>query len=157
MVLPRYARLDEVGDAPALLVAAVDRAVEVLRNGLHLCRVLDRSEVDHHVQGCPAQRGLRHERSNADVARSHGTGARDAALARAKETPRGLGDLEWHPRRCKERGLPGFLACLLLLFRFARELHCLGDTGVRRAVIVNETEKVRAEVVGLLNEALKRF
>src|SRR5713226_9844338 len=50
-VLPGDPRLDEVRDAAALLVAAVDRAIEVLGDRLHLGGVLDRREVDHHVEG----------------------------------------------------------------------------------------------------------
>src|SRR5712664_4625980 len=50
-LLPGDPRLDEVRDTSALLVAAVDRAIEMLRNDLHLRGILYRREVDHHVEG----------------------------------------------------------------------------------------------------------
>src|SRR5437879_45585 len=137
-VLPGDPRLDEIGDAPALLVAAVDRPIEVLRDGLHLSRILYRCEVDHHIEGRPAKRGLRHERAHADVARRHRAGARDTALARIEKAPRRLGDLERDPRRGKERGLHAFVALLFLFVRLARKLHRLGDARVSGAVILDE-------------------
>src|SRR5438045_1491914 len=57
-VLPGDPGFDEIGDAPALLVTPIHRAIEMLGDHLHLRGILDRREIDHHVEGRTAERGL---------------------------------------------------------------------------------------------------
>src|SRR5207237_10193214 len=137
--LSLYPGFDGVRDAAELLVAPVYLAIEVFRDRFHLRRVLHRCEVDHHIQRGAAERGLGHERADADVARGHRACTRGAALARAEEPTRGLGDLEGHPGRGQERGLHALLTLLFLVVGLAREVPRRGDARVRGAVVVDQT------------------
>src|SRR5207302_1940888 len=104
--------------------------------------------VDRYVELLPARREalLVSARGRVDAYRDRCESRRDppgvqrrASLARLLEQPpRGLGHLEWDPRRREERGLHAVLPLLLFLIGLPRKLHRLGDARVRGAVIPYE-------------------
>ncbi len=143
------------GDPLSLRVGAVDRAVEVLRERLHLAAVLDRREIDHHVHGRAAERRLGHQRADADIGHGRRGCLWQAPLARIEQPAARLRDLERHARGREQRGLHAFGPDLLLVIRRAWQFHRLRDARVGRAVVVHQPEEVGAQVVDLADVILK--
>jgi len=110
-------------------------------------RILERGEVDHDVQGRALERRLRQERGHPDIARCGRRSHCRAPLARLEQAAAGARDLEGYPGRPEEGGLDALCALALLLVAALRQLHRGGDTRVCRAVVVHETEEIRAQVL----------